>query len=81
MKTVITVVLVCFLIMDNFYGHAEMAVPANNRRLLSETISKKRAEFATSNVVDDSEGSGPENNSHHRWVDGNDPTKRPRLSP
>ncbi|KAH6808591.1 hypothetical protein C2S51_026374 [Perilla frutescens var. frutescens] len=81
MKTVITAVLVCFLIVDNFYGHAEMVVPANNRRLLSETISKKGAEFTTSNVVDDSEDSGPENSSHHRPLDENFPRKWWRFPP
>ncbi|KAH6831836.1 hypothetical protein C2S53_008329 [Perilla frutescens var. hirtella] len=75
MKTVITVVLVCFLIMENFHGHAETVVPANNRRLLSQTkrsSSKKGAEFATNSVVDDSDGSGTENNSHHTTNDRGD---------
>ncbi|KAH6808593.1 hypothetical protein C2S51_026376 [Perilla frutescens var. frutescens] len=64
--------------MENSHGHAETVVSANNRRLLSETrrlSSKKGAEFATNNVIDDSEGSGTESPSHH--IASTDPPKHP----
>lgn len=73
MKAVITVIIVCFLMMENLHCHAEMAIPAaKNRRLLSSDFTKNSA------VDDEGDDAGStQQNTHHKKEDISEPAKHP----